>query len=51
MGKTIVQVGRMLRARGSVPPVTLTKSDLCASLVDGSELLGETNIDARETKP
>ena len=40
----------MLRVRGSVPPVTLTKRDLCARLVDGSELLGETNIDARETK-
>ena len=43
----IEQASRILGIRGSVLPVTLTKSALCARLVDGSELVGESTIDLR----
>ncbi len=43
----IEQAGRILGISGSVLPVTLTKSTLCARLEDGSELLGESTIDSR----
>ena len=43
----IEQASRILGIKGSVLPVTLTKSALCARLVDGSELVGESTIDLR----
>ena len=43
----IEQASRILGIKGAVLPVTLTKSALCARLVDGSELVGESTIDLR----
>ena len=43
----IEQAARILGVNGTVLPVTLTKSALCARLVDGAELVGESNIDLR----
>ena len=47
----ILEAGRMLHIKGTVLPVTLTKSDLHARLVDGTEVVGEASIDVREVKP
>lgn len=48
--KAIVEAGRILGIRGKVYPVTLTHSNLIARLEDGSEIVGETNIDVRKEK-
>jgi len=47
----INEAGRMLQIRGSVLPVTLTKTNLKARLVDGTEVIGEASIDVRNVKP
>ena len=44
----IDEAARILGIRGAVLPVTLTRSTLCARLVDGSELVGEAAIDLRD---
>lgn len=49
--KAIREAGRILGIRGVVYPVTLTHSNLVARLEDGSEIVGETNIDIRKEKP
>jgi uncharacterized cofD-like protein len=49
-GDTITAIdvaARILGISGAVLPVTLTRSTLCARLVDGSELIGESAIDLR----
>ena len=46
----IEEASRMLSIKGSVLPVTLTKSTLVACLKDGSEVVGEANIDQRNEK-
>ena len=43
----IDEAARILGISGAVLPVTLTRSTLCARLVDGSELIGESAIDLR----
>lgn len=48
--KAIVEAGRILAIRGKVYPVTLTHSNLVARLEDGTEVVGETNIDVRKEK-
>ena len=49
--KAIVEAGKILGIHGKVYPVTLTNSNLVARLEDGSEIIGETNIDIRKEKP
>ena len=44
----IAEASRMLDIRGTVLPVTLTSSTLVARLTDGSEIVGEANIDQRK---
>ena len=44
----IAEASRMLAIRGTVLPVTLTKSSLVARLKDGTEIVGEANIDQRK---
>lgn len=44
----IAEASRMLDIKGTVLPVTLTKSTLVARLKDGSEVVGEGNIDQRK---
>ena len=46
----IAEASRMLAIKGTVLPVTLTKSTLVARLKDGSEIVGEANIDHRVEK-
>ena len=46
----IEEASRMLAIKGRVLPVTLTKSTLVAYLKDGSEVVGEANIDQRKEK-
>ena len=46
----IAEASRMLAIRGTVLPVTLTKSTLEARLKDGSAISGEANIDQRKVK-
>ena len=46
----ILEAGRMLNIKGRVLPVTLTKTNLHAKLVDGSEVIGEASIDVRREK-
>ena len=46
----IEEASRMLAIKGRVLPVTLTKSTLVARLKDGSEVVGEANIDQRNEK-
>jgi uncharacterized cofD-like protein len=43
----IDEAARILGINGEVLPVTLTRSTLCARLVDGTELAGESVIDRR----
>ncbi|MCE2464290.1 MAG: YvcK family protein, partial [Dehalococcoidia bacterium] len=43
----IEEASRMLSIRGTVLPVTLSKSTLVARLKDGSSVVGEANIDQR----
>ena len=47
----IIEAGQMLHIRGRVLPVTLTKTNLKARLVDGTEVVGEASIDVRQVKP
>jgi uncharacterized cofD-like protein len=49
--KAVLEAGRILGIRGRVYPVTLSHSTLVARLEDGSEIVGETNIDIRKEKP
>ncbi len=49
--KAIAEAGRIVGIRGKVYPVTLTHSNLVARLEDGSEIIGETNIDIRKENP
>ena len=49
--KAVLEAGRILGIRGRVYPVTLTNSNLVARLEDGTEIVGETNIDVRKVKP
>ena len=44
----IAEASRMLAIKGTVFPVTLTKSSLVARLKDGLEIVGEANIDQRQ---
>ena len=44
----IAEASRMLAIRGTVLPVTLSKSTLVAKLKDGSDVVGEANIDRRK---
>lgn len=44
------EAGRLLNIKGTVLPVTLTKTELCARLVDGTELEGEANLDQRKER-
>jgi uncharacterized cofD-like protein len=46
----IAEASRMLSIKGTVLPVTLTKSTLVACLKDGTEVVGEANIDQRKEK-
>ena len=46
----IAEAARLLNVRGTVLPVTLTKSTLCAHLMDGSVIKGEAQIDRRREK-
>lgn len=43
----IEALGKLLKLEGRVLPVTLNDVDLIAKLSDGSEVVGETNIDLR----
>ncbi len=47
----VIEAGRLLGIKGTVLPVTLTNSNLCARLAGGSEIVGEANIDNRTEKP
>ncbi len=47
----VQMVSRMLRTTGQVVPVSLQRADLCAELVDGSVLRGESTIDLRRFDP
>lgn len=46
--RAIDEAGRLLRITGRVLPVTLDATTLCARLVDGHEICGETDIDVRK---
>lgn len=48
MKKAISEVGKILRIKGNVAPVTFSKSDLCVDLEDGKTIIGETHIDEVE---
>ncbi len=49
--KAIEEAGKILGIKGKVLPVTLSNSNLVARLVDGTEIIGEKNIDVRKEKP
>lgn len=49
MKKAISEVGKILRIKGSVVPITFTKeTNLCVDLADGTTIVGETHIDVLE---
>ena len=48
MKKAIEEVGKILRIRGKVVPVTFDKTELCVELEDGRIIKGETHIDVVE---
>lgn len=51
MKKAIEEAGKILRIKGKVVPVTLTKrTSLCVDLADGTTIKGETHIDVIEKK-
>ncbi len=51
MKKAIEEAGKILRIKGNVVPVTLTKeTTLCVELDDGTVIKGETHIDVLEKK-
>lgn len=47
----VEMMSRMLRISGQVVPVALHQADLCAELIDGSVLRGESTIDLRRYDP
>ncbi len=49
--RAIEEAGSILGIRGRVLPVTLTKTDLCARLTDGTVIVGEDRLDVRREKP
>ena len=49
--KAMIEASKLLGIKGRVLPVTLTHSNLVAMLQDATEIVGETNIDVRKTKP
>ena len=48
MKKAISEVGKILRIRGTVAPITFSKCNLCVELADGKVIEGETHIDEVE---
>ena len=49
MKKAISEVGKILRIKGNVVPITFTKNtNLCVDLEDGTAIVGETHIDVLE---
>ncbi len=51
MKKAISEVGKILRIKGEVIPITFTKkANLCVDLEDGTTIIGETHIDEVEEK-
>jgi uncharacterized cofD-like protein len=48
--KAILEVGKILRIQGRVIPVTFKKADLCALLVNGKRIVGQTHVDVVEGK-
>src|SRR3989344_2150773 len=49
MKKAISEVGKILRIKGNVVPITFTKNtNLCVDLADGTTIVGETHIDVVE---
>src|SRR3990167_11094254 len=48
MKKAISEIGKILRIKGNVVPITFSKSDLCVELEDGKKIVGETHIDVIE---
>jgi len=51
MKKAIEEAGKILRIKGNVVPITLTKRTmLCVDLEDGTTIKGETHIDVIEKK-
>lgn len=49
--KAIAEAERILAVSGRVFPVTLDNTHLGAILEDGTQIIGETNIDVRRVKP
>lgn len=49
--RAIAEAGRILGVKGRVVPVTLTKTELCARLEDGTDIVGENRLDVRSEKP
>jgi uncharacterized cofD-like protein len=49
--KAIEEAGNLLGIKGRVIPVTLSNTDLCARLVDGTMIVGEHKLDVRREKP
>lgn len=47
----ISEAAKILEISGQVLPVTTSKTELCACLIDGTIIKGEKNIDFREIKP
>jgi len=47
----IAEAGKILAIKGQVLPVSLTNTNLCARLEDGTIIKGETNIDIRRVRP
>jgi uncharacterized cofD-like protein len=47
----IAEAARLLNVKGTVLPVTLTNSCLCAEIDDGTLIRGECHIDIRTEKP
>lgn len=49
--QAISEAARLLGVKGTVLPVTLSDSRLCAELEDGTVIYGESNIDIRAENP
>jgi len=49
MDRAVDEAGRLLGICGRVLPVTLTNTTLCATLANGFEICGETDIDIRKS--
>ena len=47
----IAEAAKILDVKGQVLPVTLSKSNLCVRLEDGTIIKGESNIDIRRVRP